>query len=68
LIERQWQTIVSIGITAADWRAFVAEARPHGIDRIVPPGAALDFSNVWDGQDLLDALTRKADLSRLARH
>jgi hypothetical protein len=50
LIERQqWQTIVSIGVPAADWRISLAESRPHGIDRIVPPGAALDFSKVWDG-------------------
>ncbi len=65
LVQRLWQTIVSIGVDAADWRAFLAEARPHGIDRIVPAGAALDFSKVWDGQDLLDAMTRRIDLSRL---
>jgi hypothetical protein len=65
LVQRLWQTIVSIGVPAADWQAFLSEVRPHGIDRIVPAGAALDFSKVWDGQDLLDAMTRRVDLSRL---
>lgn len=65
LVQRNWQTIVSIGIDAADWRSFFEHGRAHGIDRIVPPGAALDFNKIWDGQDLLDAFTRKVDLSRL---
>jgi hypothetical protein len=65
LVQRLWQTIVSIGVDPADWRAFLTEAGPHGIDRIVPAGAALDFSKVWDGQNLLDAMTRRVDLSTL---
>ncbi|KPF73762.1 hypothetical protein IP88_08820 [alpha proteobacterium AAP81b] len=55
---RHWQTIVSEGVPAADWRDFLWRSRPHGIDRIMGFGAALDFDAVWDGTDLLAAMTR----------
>ena len=58
LVQRDWQTIASLGVSGADWRAMLATTRPHGIDRIVPFGQALAFGNVWDGVNLLTALTR----------
>ncbi len=61
-VARNWQTLVAHGIPAEAWRAFLASHMPHGIDRIVPPGAALDFDALWDGVDLLTALTRLVDL------
>lgn len=58
LVSRDWQTIASLGVPAADWQAMLAAHRPHGIDRIVPFGQALAFGNVWDGVNLLTSLTR----------
>ncbi len=57
-VRRHWQTIVSEGVSAAEWRDFLGATRPHGIDRIMGFGAALDFDAVWDGTDLLAAMTR----------
>lgn len=31
----------------------------HGIDRIVPIGATMDFDLIWDGYNLYESLTRK---------
>ena len=58
LVQRDWQTIASLGVSADDWRAMLTATRPHGIDRIVPFGQALAFGSVWDGVNLLTALTR----------
>jgi len=58
LVQRDWQTIASLGVSGDDWRAMLAATRPHGIDRIVPFGQALAFGHVWDGVNLLTALTR----------
>lgn len=57
-VRRNWQTIVSHGIPGADWAEFLAREMPRGIDRIVPVGEALDFDAIWDGVDLLSAMTR----------
>lgn len=57
LLDRKVQSIVSHGISKADWGCFLDE-RPPGIDRIVPFGQALSFSAVWDGMDLLQEFTR----------
>jgi hypothetical protein len=58
MVARDWQTIASFGIPAAEWRHFVSTSRPHGIDRVVNFGQALAFGHVWDGVNLLTALTR----------
>ncbi len=58
LIRRNWQTVVSHGIPAEDWAAFLRAHCPAGIDRIVKPGEALDFDSIWDGVDLLASMTR----------
>ncbi len=61
-VRRNWQTVVSHGIAASDWSAVLLGHRPPGIDRIVPVGAALDFDAIWDGVDLLSAMTRLCGL------
>lgn len=60
---RNWQTIVSFGIPADDWQEFLTVQMPEGIDRIVPIGSALDFDSIWDGVDLLAAMTRVTTLT-----
>ena len=62
VVQRNWQTIVSHGIPAADWTAALSDGRPRGIDRIVGVGKALDFDAIWDGNDLLASMTRITSL------
>ncbi len=60
---KPWQTVVSFGVPADDWRAALRHTAPLGIDRVVRPGAALDFDSVWDGVDLITGMTRIVSLS-----
>ncbi|MBV1689576.1 hypothetical protein KRR38_18285 [Novosphingobium sp. G106] len=63
LAQPHWQTIVSFGIDNQEWREALAEGLPRGIDRVVRVGTALDFDAIWDGKDLLAAMTRLAAIS-----
>jgi Acyl-CoA reductase (LuxC) len=58
LVSRDWQTVSSHGLSVTDWQDFLSNTLPHGIDRVVPFGQALAFGHVWDGVNLLTALTR----------
>ena len=40
------------------FRAQLIEAGITGVDRVVPFGQAMDMDIIWDGRNLLDALTR----------
>ena len=53
------QTLTYYGVEEGDFRAFLAEARPAGIDRIVPMGKSMDFSLVGDGYDLIRQMSRR---------
>jgi hypothetical protein len=57
------QTIVHHGFAREELAAFAASLPFGGGDRIVPVGSALQFSHVWDGQDLLHAFTRRIALA-----
>ena len=63
LVRKNWQTLVSYGVHAAEWKNFLSQHRPAGLNRIVPIGSALDFNAVWDGVDLLTAMTRLVTVS-----
>ncbi|MEK0267037.1 acyl-CoA reductase [Stenotrophomonas rhizophila] len=56
------QTLVQHGFTAQDLGTFLSGLGNRAVDRVVPFGRALDFHPVWDGNDLLDVLTRKITL------
>ncbi|MCR5518540.1 MAG: hypothetical protein K6F17_08225 [Lachnospiraceae bacterium] len=53
------QTLTYFGVKEEDFRTFLEEARPIGIDRIVPMGKSMDFALVWDGYDLIRQMSRK---------
>ena len=38
--------------------AFLAAHRARGVDRVVHLGQALEMDTVWDGRDLIEALSR----------
>lgn len=56
------QTLTYFGVSEADFRAFLDEARPIGIDRIVPMGKSMDFALVWDGYDLIRQMSRRVTI------
>ena len=53
------QTLTYFGIREADFRKFLEETRPAGIDRIVPMGKSMDFALIWDGYDLIRQMSRR---------
>lgn len=56
------QTLSYYGIPPETLREFLRTARPRGIDRAVPIGKTMDFSLVWDGCDLIRAMSRRISL------
>ena len=44
------------------WKASLGWGVPNGIDRLIPIGRALEFSEIWDGYDLIRNLSRIIDL------
>jgi len=62
IIDRKYQTLSYYGIEKNDLIQFIAQAKPNGIDRIVPIGKTTDFSLIWDGFNLIETLSRRIDL------
>jgi hypothetical protein len=60
-VQRQDQTLTTYGFDEDQLRAWARTA--GGIDRIVPIGAALSFSRIWDGYDLLHEFTRRVEVT-----
>lgn len=52
------QTVVCIGIDPAEQAAAAAHQKAAGALRFVETGQALQMDTVWDGIDLIDALSR----------
>ena len=59
LCSSRCQTLSYFGFNASLLQDFLMNARPRGVDRIVPIGKTMDFSLVWDGYDLIRSLSRK---------
>lgn len=53
------QTLAVFGFDRPAVEALLAALPARALDRIVPIGSALDFSVIWDGIDLITALTRR---------
>ncbi|MCG8670727.1 MAG: hypothetical protein MI867_15045, partial [Pseudomonadales bacterium] len=56
--DRGLQTVTYFGIDPQEILAAVANSHCLGVDRIVPFGQALEFDVVWDGVNLINALSR----------
>lgn len=63
LLNTKIQTLSYFGLNENDLELLAEIAKGRGIDRIVPIGKALDFDYVWDGYNLVNALTRTIHLS-----
>lgn len=62
IVNTKYQTLTYFGIDKARLLDFVFANRLPGIDRIVPVGAALDISVIWDGYDIVRSLSRIIDV------
>ncbi len=58
LVTRRVQTLAHFGFGPETLAGFARALNGRGIDRLVPLGQALSFTTVWDGTDLMRALTR----------
>lgn len=61
-VTTRFQTLTYHGLDKAMLGDFVVENGLAGIDRIVPVGRALDIDLVWDGHDIIGALSRIVDI------
>ena len=52
------QTVVCIGIDSSEQAAAAAQQKAAGALRFVEAGQALQMDTVWDGIDLINALSR----------
>ena len=57
-ITEKVQTLTYFGPDPEALRGWVLEDRLRGVDRIVPVGKAMDIGVIWDGYDVVRALSR----------
>ena len=62
IINRRYQTLSYFGISNEEFKSWLINSKPIGIDRIVPIGRTMDFSLVWDGFDLVNNLSRQVSI------
>jgi hypothetical protein len=62
VIDPRFQTLAYFGFTTKELEGFVRNCHLQGIDRIVPIGQAHQMDFVWDGHELLTALSRVVDI------
>ena len=53
------QTIVCVGTGPEDLAALAVQKNSAGVLRFVSPGQALQMDTIWDGTDLIEALSRR---------
>ena len=62
IITEKYQTLSYFGLDRAFFKQFIQKNEIRGIDRIVPIGRSMEMSYLWDGYNLLRALTRIIDI------
>ena len=62
IITTKYQTLAYFGFSKNELQEFILKNKPHGIDRIVPIGKTSDFSLIWDGYNLISALSRNCEI------
>ena len=58
LVNKKYQTLTYFGLDPDLIKKMLLSSRCKGIDRVVPVGSALDIGVLWDGYDLVRALSR----------
>lgn len=61
VVTEKFQTLSCYGVDREELVSFVRARGLKGIDRIVPLGHTADFSLIWDGCDLIRAMSRVVD-------
>ena len=61
-VSKKHQTLAYFGFEKVQLADMVLKHRPHGIDRIVPIGKSLEFSQLWDGFELMRSFTREIEI------
>ena len=61
-INTKIQTLTYFGFKQSELKKFIYNQKPNGIDRMIPIGRALEFSEIWDGYDLIRNLSKIVDL------
>ena len=56
------QSLSYFGFERAELLALVRTLPNRAIDRVVPIGRALQFSDTWDGFQLLESFTRRVEV------
>ncbi len=62
IVTNRYQTLTYYGLDKIVLADFIINNKLAGIDRIVPIGSALDISIIWDGLDLVSALSRICEI------
>lgn len=62
VVDPRFQTLAYFGFASNELDGFVRNCRLQGIDRIVPIGQAHQMGFVWDGHELIAALSRVVDI------
>ncbi len=58
LLPPKTQTLVCGGLDPREMARFLAQRCVRGVDRVVALGQALEMDTIWDGKDLIAALSR----------
>lgn len=58
IVNARYQTLTCFGVDPHGLAQMVVTSGLAGIDRVVPVGKALDIGVVWDGYDLIRAMSR----------
>ncbi|MCW8090340.1 acyl-CoA reductase [Alteromonas sp. ASW11-130] len=61
-VDEKLQTLTYAGIAQEKLIKFLMKPSIKGIDRVVPIGNALAFSQIWDGYGLTNQLTRRIEV------
>lgn len=62
VVDPRFQTLTYFGFSRDELNRFVRTCRLTGLDRIVPIGQAHQMDFVWDGHELIAALSRIVDI------
>ena len=62
IVTRKYQTLAYYGFERNELDDFVLRNRLTGIDRIVPFGDTTAFSLIWDGNNLINIMSRVVDI------
>jgi len=58
ILTKQCQTISYLGIAPQIIKKIVEDFGPRGVDRIVPMGQTMELAFIWDGYNMIEAMSR----------